>query len=246
MKWFLGIISVVQFGFGVLFLIEWLGQTNFRYRMTIDVEVDGKLHSGSSVIEVRYTFGNDGLGLGGLRKWYSRVRGIAPIIDIGRYGTLVAALNYDANDLNRRAPTLMAVRNKPHELRSEILSAEEPPLVAFNLVPQKIRQAKGSAILKPETPVFIWIRPPGDDWRNSRQLLPEQFATLIAPSVLLVKITVERADWATLHVQVPSAPPWLVRLRDHTRIDRSMLAATEPFDFGHHFIETKYDNAYIK
>jgi len=51
MKW-LGIACVAIVAIFVLYKISYPTQT-YRYRMTVNVEVDGQMRSGSSVIEVK-------------------------------------------------------------------------------------------------------------------------------------------------------------------------------------------------
>ena len=208
--------------------------------MIVDVEVDGKVRTGSSVIEVTYYFGKSHTGA----RWVSQFRGIAPIIDIAPYGTLVAALSHDYDDLVRRYRPEMVARMKRDQIVSEVVRAESLPLVAFNLTPEDIYKARGSAELKPHTPAFIWIREPGNDWQNASQLLPELFGQLISPSVRMSQITIERADGALVLVQVPDAPMWLVKLREFSKQNRSALPREVPFSFGTSFVETKFETPY--
>jgi len=237
MRYVLLILGLLAAGIAFQFYTP---STSIRYRMIVDVEVDGKVRTGSSVIEVTYYFGKSHTGA----RWVSQFRGIAPIIDIAPYGTLVAALTYDNSDLYRRHRPEMSARLKRYQIVSEVVRAESPPLVAFNLTPEDIYKAKGSAELNPHTPAFIWIRPPGDDWQNARQLLPELFGQLISPSVRVLKITIERADGAPVLVQVPNPPTWLLKLREFGKHDRSAVAREEPFSFSSSAIETKFETPY--
>jgi hypothetical protein len=60
-----------------------------RYRLTIAVEIDGERHTGSSVIEVRWT-GRPKIGDAG--PFVPRVLGQAAVVDLGSKGVIVAAL----------------------------------------------------------------------------------------------------------------------------------------------------------
>ena len=61
MRWLKGILAfffVLIAGVAAIVVWIWLSfpTTSYRYRLTIVVELDGRVHSGSSVIEVRYRF----------------------------------------------------------------------------------------------------------------------------------------------------------------------------------------------
>lgn len=60
-----------------------------RYRLTLEIEADGKIHTGSSVIEVRWE-GAPKIGDNG--SFGSRVFGQATIVDLGARGVIVATL----------------------------------------------------------------------------------------------------------------------------------------------------------
>lgn len=65
----------------------------FRYRLTVEVNTPQGLKAGSSVIEAKWKR-KDPLGeafSGGL-PWSEKVRGTAPIVDLGPYGTLIAGI----------------------------------------------------------------------------------------------------------------------------------------------------------
>src|SRR5437762_1764708 len=62
-----------------------------RYRLTINVEVDGKLVSGSGVIQVKQS---DTRGLfGSMGGFGSEVSGEAVVVDLGQHGVLFALLH---------------------------------------------------------------------------------------------------------------------------------------------------------
>lgn len=80
-----------------LYVLSWiLAPTQVHtFRVTVDVDVDGERKSGSSVLEVIYTKG--------WARWFMRpspygtgesltFRGTAPIVDLGKYGTLFPSL----------------------------------------------------------------------------------------------------------------------------------------------------------
>jgi hypothetical protein len=76
-----------------------------RYRLTLDAEVDGKLKTGSGVIEVTYSKNNDPIS----RAEFSiGVRGEAVVLDLGQRGTLFALLK-EGED-NRSGPDYIVLR----------------------------------------------------------------------------------------------------------------------------------------
>ena len=82
---------VLVLGIGVLVAGYWYKYPNYtcRYRLTVDIEVDGKLHSGSSVIEVTW-HGQPDIGPGG--PYHPTIRGQAALVDLGDRGVVVATL----------------------------------------------------------------------------------------------------------------------------------------------------------
>ena len=62
---------------------------SYRYRLTVNIEVDGKIHSGSSVIEVKWR-GGPVIGDGG--PFGPSVKGQAALVDLGDRGMVVASL----------------------------------------------------------------------------------------------------------------------------------------------------------
>jgi hypothetical protein len=72
----------------------------FRYRLAFSVSVNGAVKSGSSIISVRYWRGGASWGTG--QATYAVVEGVAPVIDLGQYGMLVAAMAYNVDAWARR------------------------------------------------------------------------------------------------------------------------------------------------
>src|SRR5260370_3892357 len=62
---------------------------SYRYRLTVNIEVDGKIHSGSSVIEVKWR-GGPVIGDGG--PFGPSVKGQAALVDLGDRGMVVGSL----------------------------------------------------------------------------------------------------------------------------------------------------------
>jgi hypothetical protein len=208
-KWIFALVAVFVVGsIAWLYIAEYLDTYWFRYRMTVEIEADGKVHTGSSVIEVAYTYNR----FGGLRKWYTRVRGVAPIVEIGRYGTIVAALSMDYADYGRQD---LAAGYKSGE-REIPLPADSIPFGAFGVnEPKQLNAKLGKVNLTKYNPSFIWI-PASGNWQDARQLYPMDFGATISRSVRLRDVTVEptTGGGAPVRVKIENVPRWLVELRE--------------------------------
>jgi hypothetical protein len=62
---------------------------SYRYRLTLSIEAEGKVHTGSSVIEVVW---NGGIPFGDVGPYVESRRGQATVIDLGKRGAVVAVL----------------------------------------------------------------------------------------------------------------------------------------------------------
>jgi hypothetical protein len=61
----------------------------YRYRLTVNIELDGRVHSGSSVIEIGW---QEGIKLGNSGGFAPIIRGQAPVVDLEDRGVVVATL----------------------------------------------------------------------------------------------------------------------------------------------------------
>jgi hypothetical protein len=79
----------------------------FRYRLTLSVNVDGTVHTGSSVIEDTFIDQVALAGLAGGIPWATRLRGEAVAVDLGARGILFCVLARDpARSTSREAELL--------------------------------------------------------------------------------------------------------------------------------------------
>jgi hypothetical protein len=176
----------------------------FRYRLTMEIEADGKLHSASSIIEVKYIIGYDGL-----KNWNTRVRGVAPMIDLGPHGTIIAAFDYQGDDYARKE---RAAGRRPKSIwEINIEKADSLPLSVYKLHPKEINSAIGRVILQ-KYPCIVWV-PAGDNWRAAQQLFPDELQTVVHRSVRILQMTVEPARWASVLTLIDPAPEWVKTLR---------------------------------
>ncbi len=189
-----------------------------RYRMAVEVEINGEVKSGSSVIEVAYSWYTNVSG----RPTISRARrGVAAVIDLGDHGTLVAALgpnNYGDAVWRRRKVQFGLSCSAPK-------SAKELFDAAYGLDPQgeydtayfaKVRLlllSGGRKLTDDHLPVFIWF-PRGAPYRQAQQLCPEEFARVIGADVRLRSVSIEPAPWTPVQVRLDIQAPWLEEMRN--------------------------------
>src|SRR5215813_9318162 len=77
------------------------GGGDVRFRLAFAVSVDGAVKTGSSIINVLF-YGGGGTRSGSPYRYYTLAEGVAPVIDLGSYGWLVAAMEYDGEEYYRR------------------------------------------------------------------------------------------------------------------------------------------------
>lgn len=105
MKWLLHLAVSI-----LLLYVAWnaiFPSHTHRYRLTLEVEVDGKIHEGSSVVEVAITEQPKLLPETGA---LGKIRGEAVFVDLGQGRNLVALLAGAPDALNEDAPRHLAVK----------------------------------------------------------------------------------------------------------------------------------------
>ena len=181
-----------------------------RYRVTFEVEMDGEVKSGSSIIEVLY-YGSNSPGSTGASgaSGYSRAQGVAPVVDLGRHGMLVAAMSPNYAEYYRR--------QKKHGLACKIptASASWPAALGLTLADLKKRTVDKSALKDDLFPAFIWF-PDGAPYQEAQQICPEEFSRVIGANVELRSVMIEFAPKAPLLTRLDIKAPWL----DEIRIDQ--------------------------
>ncbi len=166
----------------------------FRFKATIVVQTPEGEKSGSSVIET--TWWRDFDPLGGT-SWFNEARGVAPMVDLGEHGTIVAAMNpvrsrvagapvadWPVVDFpDDRPPVFVKSKRRPiaHRLPLFVLVSEGEVTPLTELAPRKV-----------SLPLSF-----GDGFR-------------------LVGFLVEPSN-ATLRVEIENAPDWLVAMREKYR-----------------------------
>lgn len=164
-----------------------------RYRLTVHIEIDGKVHTGSSVIEVRWVGQSYVPGVG---SFLPRIKGQAAFVDLGSRGAVVAALI-----------TGQTSQEKPDGSRSAIWLAS----LAFGNPSTNERLAelphlRGQRSLAPDNmPRFIWFANPADP-TSARKFTPDEIGALFGPTARLtasVEITSE-----PILIDISKKLPW--------------------------------------
>jgi hypothetical protein len=172
---------------------------SFRYRLAFSVSVNGAVKSGSSIISVRYRGGQPGWESGVAT--YTTVTGVAPVIDLGQYGMLVAAMAYNVDAwADRKA------------CKKPIPADWLPGKFGLKLAAlANLREGKRD-LADDSYPAFIWF-PYGQPYERAQQLCPNEFSRVIGANVELRSVMVEVAPDAPLLTRLEIKAPWLDEIR---------------------------------
>jgi hypothetical protein len=184
------------------------GGGNVRFRLTFAVSEDGAVKTGSSIINVLF-YGEGGTKSGNPYRFYTSTEGVAPVIDLGSHGWLVAAMDYDGEEYYRR--------KRLYGLACAVPRTATSLLDAFGREVSDLRNRSGGKRVLAENyfPAFIWF-PPGKPYEQAQQLCPEEFASVIGAGIKLQSVTIELAPNAPLLKRLNIQAPWL----DEIRIDQ--------------------------
>ncbi|HEX3944677.1 MAG TPA: hypothetical protein VHW69_11370 [Rhizomicrobium sp.] len=179
------IIVVILVVVGVVWVRWTFPSISYRYRLSVAVEVDGKVHSGSTVIGVWFRFYPRPLSFV-FNTFEERVSGQAALIDLGARGVLVVALggpdrcDVSAGDLFGRAYETAAARHAcvpgyPRSIANEL----------------HLSHTTGSVELTADNmPLFIWF-PDKSDPKTAQFVKPVDFTTTIGDLTRLSAARVE-------------------------------------------------------
>jgi hypothetical protein len=164
-----------------------------RYRLTIEIEIDGTVHTGSSVIEVRWIAQPK---IGDSPPYISSVRGQGTFVDLGSRGALVAALHPD--DVFQHLPAADILAMKAFGLTGGLES--------YKLITQRT----GRRDLAPNNrPLLIWF----SDVSDRKTARPSTFGhipDLFGPTARLVAAYVEITRDSVV-VDIDRKLPWYPR-----------------------------------
>jgi hypothetical protein len=202
-----GVLGLLASGAATLLSACGGSDGTFRYRLAFSVGVAEAVKSGSSIISIRYRGGQPGWESGVAT--YTTVTGVAPVIDLGQYGTLVAAMTYD--------PDAWASRKA---CKQPITADWLPGKFGLKLAElTKLREGKRD-LTDDSYPAFIWF-PYGQPYERAQQLCPEEFARVIGANIELRSVTIEAAPDAPVLTRLEIKAPWL----DEIRIDQKPKSA---------------------
>jgi hypothetical protein len=214
---------LVLFVIATFSLLQSCGFTSLstvRYRMAFEVETNGTVKSGSSIIELEYSWGRD-------VSWRPTItrarRGVAAVIDLGEHGTLVAALGpeeYSPSDWDRRKKRFGLSCSEPKSVKQLFDAAYglnangEYDWTYF----AKLRWLRWLPFSKRKLtddylPSFIWF-PRGAPYRQAHELCPEEFARVIGADVRLRAVSIELAPSAPVQLRLDIQAPWLEEMRN--------------------------------
>jgi hypothetical protein len=179
------IIVLIIIGIPVIWFWVSFPTVSYRYRLTVAVECDGQVHSGSSVIEVLFRFNPKWLPPSG-GTYNVFVTGQAVLIDLGARGVLVAALGGNPYDLSVVNASLLPSRAFLPALWND---PSDSPTTPHNQ--RAISRMKGRADLDyGGMPAFYWFSNPAD-LASAKEVKPADFASVIGDATRLISAQVE-------------------------------------------------------
>jgi hypothetical protein len=172
---------------------------SYRYRLTITLEVDGKINSGSSVIEVTWKGGPE---IGDVGPYHPSVRGQATFIDLGSRGSVIAVLTAQQT-IEGPGYTV----RWPDGVDTIFLAARAFGNASTNKELSELPRLKGERKLVPDNmPRLIWF-PKLDDPMTARKLLVKDIPAVLDPTARLVDAYVEITHDPIL-ITIDKRLPW--------------------------------------
>jgi hypothetical protein len=187
-----------------------------RYRLTLDVSVDGVTHTGSGVVEISYQPVPDWLGAGfeGSR-FGGRMHGYAITVDLGKYGLLFVVnhlplLAYPGTRgaLYPGAPNLATL-----PLTANGLPPTGRPSYMIGLVRQLQQKSGPIEIPFNKLPMVLRFRNINDP-NSNEEVDPGNLAGAYGPGVQLISSTIEFTG-DPISSMPPAWPKWLVDMQGH-------------------------------
>jgi hypothetical protein len=201
-----------------------------RYRLTLEVEADGEILTGSGVIEVSWQ--KQPKILPQVLEWTESVRGQTVPVDLGRHGLLLAVLaGAGPRELWGAAAPYLAMRafaGKVPGLQPLLPSWRGPGLGMYPpregaAIVAWLPDGSRAALDADSMPQLVWLPDPNDR-STARPVPPSELSSAIAPGVRLrgmaVEITRDRVTTG-----LGKRLPWL---GEFVRTTRSGLQIFEP------------------
>lgn len=196
MKRFLFVVLLVLFATAATYKFFY-PTYSYRYRLTVNIEADGVIHSGSGVIEVVWY----AHFLPSLVSFSPELGGQAALVDLDNRGVVVATL-FNGEDYGpAKDGALGAIWLAALAFGNNSTLEELPAL-------EKLR---GKRDLAPdELPRFLWFSNPRDPM-TARKILVQDFPTLLGPSARFTGASVEITN-DPLVINIRDKLPWLKSL----------------------------------
>jgi hypothetical protein len=199
----IGLIAVCIVSFIIWYRIAYPTYT-YRYRMTVEVPVDGQVKTGASVIEVRVSKQPK---IGSAPAQVSRVRGDAVFVDLGNGRNVIALLasGPDGKDTDY-----------PYNIVPELfkLTLDDRDLV-------KLPTLSGSRDVPSNyLPTFVTFVDIGNS-KSARLVKPNEFENVFGPGTRLGSVRVEMTTQPVTYGIEKSIPKIIETLRDEARTSRS-------------------------
>jgi len=168
-----------------------------RYRLTLAIEVDGQVHTGSSVIEVR--FKRQPRFLPDVAEYAIGVHGQAALVDLGPHGVIVAALH-------------------PGTIENGPVRAAYLALIAYGMrgsddYPKMAAQTGRREL--PRMPLLIWFSDITDP-NTARAITSADFPGLFGPSARLKEASVEITQEPVV-IDLDKKLPWYKALAEQQK-----------------------------
>lgn len=174
----------------------------YRYRLTLAIEVDGKVYKGSSVIQVIW---NGGIPFGDVGSYYESLRGQAVLIDLGERGVVATALTAPFH-------TERGIAVWPEGVGAVWLVSRAFNVSGGNEVLPGLTHLTGRRDLAPDNlPRLVWFSDRNDP-KTARVIMPADIPTLFGPNARLTNASVEITHDPVV-IDIDKKLPWYKPLR---------------------------------
>ncbi len=167
----------------------------YRYRLTVNIEVAGELHSGSSVIEVTWR-GHPKMPGGNTNS--PELRGEAAVVDLGDLGLVVATLTNAESYGVALDGAWGALWIAPRAFGFK---------ASIDQMPDFVKEHGKRDLTQDNLPRFVWFPDPKDPM-TAQKVLADKFPTAIGPPVHFVRASVEITDDPVV-IDIWEKLPWL-------------------------------------
>ncbi len=190
MKWLirlvLGIIAIPFLALGALFAYKFFYSHAVRYRLSLDIAVEGRLHHGSGVIAVSFTDSPnflssvDRVGIG--------ARGEAVMVDLGERGMLFVLLKDIPREINRGGPSWGA--SPEYVVQSAFPPAPDSEVFASASMRRYTRGGESRDLQPAQLPMMVRFRNIADP-KSVEQVDPANLAASFGTGVSLTRAWIE-------------------------------------------------------